>query len=47
RGRDGRIRRSDAGHEEFVQRQTEQQDEENMPEVHEEPIPAVQEQPMV
>ncbi|MCI90012.1 hypothetical protein A2U01_0111301, partial [Trifolium medium] len=40
RGRDGRIRRSDARHEEFLQCQAEQQDEEYMPGVHEEPIPA-------
>ncbi|MCI28899.1 hypothetical protein A2U01_0050102, partial [Trifolium medium] len=31
RGRGGRIRRSDAGHEDFLQRQAEQQDEEYMP----------------
>ncbi|MCI48319.1 hypothetical protein A2U01_0069562, partial [Trifolium medium] len=42
KGRDGRIRRTEPGHEEFLQRQAEQQDEEHVSVVHEEKQQAVQ-----
>ncbi|MCI32790.1 hypothetical protein A2U01_0054004, partial [Trifolium medium] len=49
RGRDGRIRRTRYGHEEFLHRQAEQQNEEPVPVVHEEEPQAVQvdEEPVV